>query len=326
MAICLSQQYRRYSRWKMPKEQGRLSPTKLTARREAPFLGRNGPEILQDRFARYGTTLDSCIALLATPRRCGSSTQESKGTFMSNVRGGWVMAAAASALLLSGCTSTPQDNISSWYQLRESDPPTYAVGIAGFDGKLADPHGQRLTLRFRDAATKTHAVEITIRNGFKNDGTFVLPLIPRDYELYQFELQYFSHEVQVETGEYRDSCTYEREEESKHSKSYTSSTRTSTCSSGPVTYAEDRYDTYTSPMFSAPFRLTPNKTSYIGNILVQCDFQTSDNYNIAQRCWLNYGVGDIAPVRRALTKGTYPPLAIVPLDVRANEGQIHSAY
>lgn len=236
-------------------------------------------------------------------------------------------AAAAAALLVSGCTSTAQDNISSWYQLRESDPPTYAVGMAGFDGKLADPHGQRLTLRFRDAATKTHAVEITIRNGFKNDGTFVLPLTPRDYELYQFELQYFSHDEQVPSGEYRNECTYSGESDGNRSDSYYS-TSTSTCKSGPVTYTEERYATYTSPKFSAPFKLAPNKTSYIGNFLVQCDFQTTYSRNSAQSCWLNYGVGDTAPVRRALEgkKGPYPPLSIVPLDVHANEGQIHSAY
>lgn len=242
---------------------------------------------------------------------------------MTNTRHG--CAAAVAALLLSGCTSTAKDNISSWYQLRESDPPTYAVGIAGFDGKLEDPHGQRLTLRFRDAATKTHAVEITIRNGFKNDGTFVLPLTPRDYELYQFELQYFSHEVQVDSGEYRNSCTYSGEEEGKRSKSYTS-TNTSTCSSGPVTYTEERYATYTSPKFAAPFRLSPNKTSYIGNFMAQCDFKIAYGRNHAESCWLNYGIGDTAPVRQALQKGTYPALAIVPLDVRINEGQIHSAY
>lgn len=242
---------------------------------------------------------------------------------MTNIRHG--STAAFAALLLSGCTSITQNNISSWYQLRESDPPTYAVGIAGFDGKLEDPHGQRLTLRFRDAATKTHAVEITIRNGFKNDGTFVLPLTPRGYELYQFELQYFSHEVQVESGEYRSSCTYSGEEEGKRSKSYTA-TNTSTCSSGPVTYTEERFATYISPKFSAPFKLSPNRTSYIGNFLVQCDFLIAYSRNSAQSCWLNYGMGDTAPVRQAMTKGNYPPLAIVPLEVGAIESQIHSAY
>jgi hypothetical protein len=244
---------------------------------------------------------------------------------MANVRPVCVVVAAA--VLLSGCTNTVEDNISSWYQLRESDPPTYAVGMAGFDRTQAAPQQQQLVLRFRDAATKTHAVEITFRSGLKNDGSFVLPLTPRDYELYQFELRYFTHEVQVETGEYRNECTYSGEEDGKRSKSYTSST-SSTCSSGPVTRTEDRYDYYTSPKFAAPLRLAPNKTSYIGNFLVQCDFRNANGRYRADNCWLNYGVGDTAPVRRALEerKGTYPPLAIAPLDVRGGEGQIHSAY
>lgn len=244
---------------------------------------------------------------------------------MANVRP--VCAAVAAALLSSGCTNTVKDNISSWYQLRESDPPTFAVGMAGFDGTQADPHGQQLTLRFRDAATKTHAVELVFRNGLKNNGAFVLPLTPRDYELYQFELRYFSHDVQVKTGEIRNSCTYSGEEEGKRSKSYTS-TSTSTCSSEEVTYTEERFDTYTSPKFAAPFRLAPNKTSYIGNFLVQCDFKNANGRYRTDNCWLNYGVGDTTPVRRALEerKGTYPPLAILPLDARGGEGQIHSAY
>ncbi|HBO5297989.1 TPA: hypothetical protein NHQ57_006472, partial [Pseudomonas aeruginosa] len=64
---------------------------------------------------------------------------------------------------LAGCNINPanQGSVSSWFSMRAGDPPSFVTGVVGFENTGSNDPSTRLTLRFRDPASKTHAAHVT---------------------------------------------------------------------------------------------------------------------------------------------------------------------
>ncbi|EOU9636743.1 hypothetical protein ACOJI1_007013, partial [Pseudomonas aeruginosa] len=64
---------------------------------------------------------------------------------------------------LAGCNINPanQGSVSSWFSMRAGDPPSFVTGVVGFENTGSNDPSTRLTLRFRDPVSKTHAAHVT---------------------------------------------------------------------------------------------------------------------------------------------------------------------
>ena len=120
-------------------------------------------------------------------------------------RKGKLPAVLACMAALAGCNINPanQGSVSSWFSMRAGDPPSFVTGVVGFENTGSNDPSTRLTLRFRDPASKTHAAHVTTSSYSE---LFSLALTPRYYELYEFEVRYLSYTVTRETGAYEERC------------------------------------------------------------------------------------------------------------------------
>ncbi|EPW8713679.1 hypothetical protein ACWQJR_006581, partial [Pseudomonas aeruginosa] len=166
--------------------------------------------------------------------------------------------------------------MSSWFSMRAGDPPSFVTGVVGFENTGSNDPSTRLTLRFRDPASKTHAAHVTTSSYSE---LFSLALTPRYYELYEFEVRYLSYTVTRETGAYEERCEANGEalektvQKRKRSVTHTAVNVESNCRSTPLTKTDYYYETYTSKPFSAPFRAESFATNYIGDFRVQCSYK-----------------------------------------------------
>ncbi|HCE9520167.1 TPA: hypothetical protein NH186_006479, partial [Pseudomonas aeruginosa] len=128
--------------------------------------------------------------------------------------------------------------MSSWFSMRAGDPPSFVTGVVGFENTGSNDPSTRLTLRFRDPASKTHAAHVTTSSYSE---LFSLALTPRYYELYEFEVRYLSYTVTRETGAYEERCEANGEalektvQKRKRSVTHTAVNVESNCRSTPLT-------------------------------------------------------------------------------------------
>ena len=199
-------------------------------------------------------------------------------------RKGKLPAVLACMAALAGCNINPanQGSVSSWFD----------TGVVGFENTGSNDPSTRLTLRFRDPASKTHAAHVTTSSYSE---LFSLALTPRYYELYEFEVRYLSYTVTRETGAYEERCEANGEalektvRKRKRSVTHTAVNVESNCRSTPLTKTDYYYETYTSKPFSAPFRAESFATNYIGDFRVQCSYKEKKGKTLVDSCRLNYG-------------------------------------
>ena len=209
-------------------------------------------------------------------------------------RKGKLPAVLACMAALAGCNINPanQGSVSSWFSMRAGDPPSFVTGVVGFENTGSNDPSTRLTLRFRDPASKTHAAHVTTSSYSE---LFSLALTPRYYELYEFEVRYLSYTVTRETGAYEERCEANGEalektvRTRKRSVTHTAVNVESNCRSTPLTKTDYYYETYTSKPFSAPFRAESFATNYIGDFRVQCSYKEKKGKTLVDSCRLNYG-------------------------------------
>ncbi|VFT64582.1 Uncharacterised protein [Pseudomonas aeruginosa] len=209
-------------------------------------------------------------------------------------RKGKLPAVLACMAALAGCNINPanQGSVSSWFSMRAGDPPSFVTGVVGFENTGSNDPSTRLTLRFRDPVSKTHAAHVTTSSYSE---LFSLALTPRYYELYEFEVRYLSYTVTRETGAYEERCEANGEalektvQKRKRSVTHTAVNVESNCRSTPLTKTDYYYETYTSKPFSAPFRAESFATNYIGDFRVQCSYKEKKGKTLVDSCRLNYG-------------------------------------
>ncbi len=225
-------------------------------------------------------------------------------------RKGKLPAVLACMASLAGCNINPanQGSVSSWFSMRAGDPPSFVTGVVGFENPGSNDPSTRLTLRFRDPASKTHAAHVTTSSYSE---LFSLALTPRYYELYEFEVRYLSYTVTRETGAYEERCEANGEalektvQKRKRSVTHTAVNVESNCRSTPLTKTDYYYETYTSKPFSAPFRAESFATNYIGDFRVQCSYKEKKGKTLVDSCRLNARHRSMASSSQASSKAVH---------------------